>query len=92
MFNTRHCVKYNSKYTNYCYLIFFLRSFKLKTDVIIDLKSFLVKESNIEVIGLLDFRSGTYTVDFAQNLSIHLSLIIAMLRERLDGSVGSLSE
>ena len=51
-----------------------------------------MKESNIEVIGLLDFRSGTYTVDFAQNLSIHLSLIIAMLRERLDGSVGSLSE
>ena len=54
MFNTKYYIKYNSKYTISCYLLSFLHNFKLKTEVIIDLKVLLVTELNRSgVIGLL---------------------------------------
>ena len=36
MFNTKYYIKYNSKYTNYCYVFSFLHNLKPKTEVIID--------------------------------------------------------
>ena len=44
MFNTKYYIKYNSKYTNSCYLFSFSDNFKLKAEVIIDWKSLLVTE------------------------------------------------
>ena len=44
MFNTKYYIKYNSKYTNSCYVFSFLHNFKLKTELIIDCKSLLVTE------------------------------------------------
>ena len=44
MFNTKYYIKYNSKYTNSCYVFFFSDNFKLKAEVIIDWKSLLVTE------------------------------------------------
>ena len=55
MFNTKHYIKYNNKYTNSCYLSF-SHSFKPKTGVIVDYKLLLVTELNkFGVIGLLHF-------------------------------------
>ena len=55
MFNTKNSIKYNNKYTNYCYLSF-SHNFKPKTEVIIDYKLLLVTELNkFGVIGLLHF-------------------------------------
>ena len=36
IFNTKYYIKYNSKYTNFCYLFSFLHNFKPETEVIID--------------------------------------------------------
>ena len=44
MFNTKYYIKYNSKYTNSCYVFSFSDNFKLKAEVIIDWKSLLVTE------------------------------------------------
>ena len=49
MFNTKYYIKYNSKYTNSCYVFSFLHNFKLKTEVIIDWKSLLVTELTFHV-------------------------------------------
>ena len=47
MFNTKFYIEYSNKYTNSCYLLFFLEiNFKLETEVIIDPKSVLVTESS----------------------------------------------
>ena len=36
MFKTKYYIKYNNKYTIFCYLLSFLHNLKLKTELIID--------------------------------------------------------
>ena len=58
MFNTKHYIKYNNKYTDSCYLSF-LHNLKLKTEVIIGQKLLMVIELNkFGVIGLIHFHKG----------------------------------
>ena len=53
MFNTKYYIKYNSKYTNSCYVVSFLHNFKLKTEASIDWKSVLVRELTSHVAQFL---------------------------------------
>ena len=56
MFKTKYYIKYSKEYANSGYPFFFLHILKLKTKVIIYLKSLLMTELNkFGVIGLLYF-------------------------------------
>ena len=49
MFNTKYYIKYNSKYTNSCFVFSFLDNLKLKIEVIIAWKSLRVTELTFDV-------------------------------------------
>ena len=59
MFNTKHYIKYNNKYTISYYLLSFLHNLKLKTELIIDWKVLLLTElGKFGVMPLLYYHKG----------------------------------
>ena len=75
MFNTKYYIKYSSKYTNSCYIFFFLHNFKLKTEVIINKKSLLVAELNkFELQDYYIFTKGFYNLMWLNYLFKNFSM------------------